>query len=157
MKRIVGILSTVAIAAALSVSPALAKKDGEEHGNGHGRGHGKPSENPRHDEGDSYHSDRGSHDHDILRGWVVGEYKKHCPPGLAKKDPPCIPPGQAKKFAAGAVLPEDGWTFVPDDIVGLLIPPPQGARYVRMDKNVYLVTEGTRKVIEAIELFSQID
>ncbi len=23
--------------------------------------------------------------------------KMHCPPGLAKKNPPCIPPGQAKK------------------------------------------------------------
>ena len=25
----------------------------------------------------------------------------HCPPGLAKKNPPCIPPGQAKKIYPG--------------------------------------------------------
>jgi hypothetical protein len=25
----------------------------------------------------------------------------HCPPGLARKNPPCVPPGQAKKWNLG--------------------------------------------------------
>ena len=27
-----------------------------------------------------------------------GSYARHCPPGLAKKSPACVPPGQARKY-----------------------------------------------------------
>ncbi len=135
--------------AALAASPALAKNN--KGNNGNGNGHNKEYS---YEYGDG-HKGHGN-DRDILRGYVIGHYKKHCPPGLAKKNPPCIPPGQAKKFEVGSRLPEHGWNYVPEDIVGELAPPPRGARYVRMDKNVYLITEGTRKVVEAIELFSEV-
>ncbi len=30
-----------------------------------------------------------------------GTHAAFCPPGLAKKDPPCVPPGQARKHGGG--------------------------------------------------------
>lgn len=140
------------VCAALAAAPALAKNN---KGNPH-KGQSRTESVEGHDQGNGRGQGKGN-DHDVLREYVVGHYKKNCPPGLAKKNPPCIPPGQAKKFAVGGTLPEDGWVFIPDDVASLLAPPPSGARYVRMDKDVYLMIEGTRKVLDAIELFSQVD
>jgi hypothetical protein len=72
-------LFLIAGAAALGFAgPALAKPG---HGNGHGNGHGPAMAVP---------------------GYGAGG----CPPGLAMKNPPCIPPGQAKKlFGIGQRVP----------------------------------------------------
>lgn len=44
-----------------------------------------------------------------------GQAAAHCPPGLAKKNPPCVPPGQAKggAYHVGDHI-RDGWVLVPD-------------------------------------------
>ena len=34
-----------------------------------------------------------------------------CPPGLAKKNPPCIPPGLAMKYRAGDFIRPDEWQY----------------------------------------------
>lgn len=34
-------------------------------------------------------------------GKSKGQIARHCPPGLAKKNPPCVPPGLAKKGGTG--------------------------------------------------------
>lgn len=79
------------IAGALALGfagPALAKP-----GNGHGNGHGK---------GFAY----GVQD---LRAYglsgPVGYGAGGCPPGLAKKAVPCVPPGQARKLGIGQAMP----------------------------------------------------
>jgi hypothetical protein len=60
-------------------APALAKP-GNGHGNGHGYGH------------------QNAYGANGPMGYGVGG----CPPGLAKKNPPCVPPGIAKQqFAIG--------------------------------------------------------
>ena len=72
------------IAALATTSPALADRG---HGNGHGNGHNDM---------------RG--DHQMSReGWGrFGAWGNNCPPGLAKKNNGCLPPGQARKrFNAG--------------------------------------------------------
>ena len=152
MKRISQVFCAAIVCAALLASPVAIAKNNK--GNG-GHGNGKPHASSSHD--DKRGGSHGGSDRDILRDYVIGHYKRHCPPGLAKKNPPCIPPGQAKKYRVGSFLPENSYVRVPRDVVELLVPPPSYARYVRVDKNVYLITEGTRKVIEAIELFSQVD
>ena len=70
----------IAGAAALGFAgPALAKPG---HGNGHGNSHAFGSQG------------------------MVGYGTGGCPPGLAKKNPPCVPPGQAKKlFGIGQRVP----------------------------------------------------
>ena len=65
--------------------PALAKP-----GNGHGNGHGY-----------AYGMSGGAYG---LNG-PVGYGAGGCPPGLAKKAVPCMPPGQAKKLGIGQIMP----------------------------------------------------
>jgi hypothetical protein len=72
------LLLTAAIAAFCVAAPAAAKP-----GNGHGHGYG--------------------HGYDSVD---MGYGRGGCPPGLAKKAIPCMPPGQAKKlFGVGQRVP----------------------------------------------------
>ena len=58
---------------------------------------------------------------------------KKCPPGLAKKNNGCMPPGQAKKWGMGRTLPGDlRYYDLPLDLLMRLPPPPAGHRYVRV-------------------------
>lgn len=71
-------LFLIAGAAALGIAgPSLAKPG---NGNGHGNGHG---------------------DHGYGYNGPVGYGHGGCPPGLAKKNNGCMPPGQARKLARG--------------------------------------------------------
>ncbi len=76
----------------------------------------------------------------------------HCPPGLAKKNNGCMPPGQAKKWRRGYALPHDVRYYdLPYDLVVRLPPPPQGHRYVRVASDILLIAIGSSMVIDAIE------
>lgn len=76
----------------------------------------------------------------------VGHGAQLCPPGLAKKSVPCVPPGHAKRYRVG------------DPIIGpyVVIEPPQrhGLRgdraYVRVADYVYRIDPDTRKVLNLI-------
>ena len=77
---------------------------------------------------------------------------KRCPPGLAKKNNGCMPPGQAKKWAVGQALPRDLVYYpVPQTVVVRLGVPPAGHRYVRVANDILLIAIGTRIVVDAIE------
>lgn len=148
-------LIAVSIAALVALPAAAEAKNGNGHGNGKGNGNGGFwGSSSKWQDADKPKSKKN--DKDILRSYVIAHYKRNCPPGLAKKNPPCIPPGQAKKYGVGSTLPRGGFEWVPDDVVSLLTPPPHNMRYARVDKNVYLIAEGTRKVVEAFELFSAV-
>lgn len=147
------IFKAVMIAAAISLATPAAVFAKNDKGGGHG--HGKGQSQSEHGRSGDHRHDRRS-DESILRGYVLNHYRQHCPPGLAKKNPPCVPPGQAKKYRIGSRLPEGGYVRLPSDIVSQLTPAPDYARYVRVDRNVYLISEGTRKVLDAFELFSAV-
>ncbi|WP_368744839.1 RcnB family protein [Desertibaculum subflavum] len=75
-----------------------------------------------------------------------------CPPGLAKKNNGCMPPGQAKKWAVGHPLPRDVVFYdLPHELVIKLRPPPSGYRYVRVAADILMIAVGTGMVIDAIE------
>jgi hypothetical protein len=79
-----------------------------------------------------------------------------CPPGLANKNPACMPPGLYKKFYRGDVIPHD-IGFRPIDYRRYdLRPPREGYRYIQIGRDAYLIAEGTRRVIEAINLFDAV-
>ena len=80
-----------------------------------------------------------------------------CPPGLAKKNNGCMPPGQAKKWRVGRPLPPDVVYFeLPPPLVVKLGPPPSGHRYVRVAADILLIAIGTGLIVDAIEDLSRI-
>jgi hypothetical protein len=88
---------------------------------------------------------------------VVGAGLNGCPPGLAKKSPPCLPPGQAKRlFEEGQRIPV-GYHFFTDysDIPELYrsrVPFDDDLRYIYRDDTVYVVDPRTRLVTDIIDL-----
>jgi Ni/Co efflux regulator RcnB len=75
-----------------------------------------------------------------------------CPPGLAKKNNGCLPPGQAKKYAIGQPLPRDVVFYpVPSSVIVQLGAPPAGHKYVRVATDILLIAVGTSMVVDAIQ------
>jgi hypothetical protein len=78
----------------------------------------------------------------------------HCPPGLAKKAVPCVPPGLVgKSVRVGHPLP-DGIRYVvlreSDWRRYGLDRPRRGSSYVLVDSEILRVADATLKVIEAV-------
>ena len=89
---------------------------------------------------------------------VVAEYygaqagKGKCPPGLAKKNNGCQPPGQAKKWQKGHPLPADVRYYeLPSELRIRLPLPPPNYRYVQIAGDILLIAVGTRMVVDAME------
>ncbi|MNJ98647.1 hypothetical protein D3C87_164140 [compost metagenome] len=89
----------------------------------------------------------------VVHDYYGSQFKAgKCPPGLAKKNNGCQPPGQAKKWARGYALPSNvDYYPVPSTLVARLAPPPSGYKYVRVASDILLITIGTSMVIDAIE------
>ena len=67
------------------------------------------------------------------------------------------PPGQAKKYRVGYPLPDDVvYVPVPRDLLVHLSPVPAGYQYVKVDKDVLLIAEASKKVIDAVTLLSAV-
>lgn len=102
----------------------------------------------------------GGHFNDRHRTTVHDYYgeqfrRGHCPPGLAKKNNGCMPPGHAKRWTVGQPLPGDVVFYdVPAEIVTVLGPPPAGHRYVRVARDILLITIGTGMVLDGIDALS---
>jgi hypothetical protein len=128
--------------AALGAVPSAANP-GRGHGNGPQAHHQAPQHGNR-----AAHRDRGQR--------FAG-----CPPGLAKKNPPCVPPGQARSQVrhgdrVGDVL-RVGDFIVIRDPRRYDLPQRPGWDYYRDSDRIYRVDSTTRRVLaiqELIEAFS---
>ena len=106
---------------------------------------------------DKRHKPRPSAFNDEQRGALHAYYNERmqsgdCPPGLAKKNNGCQPPGQAKKWRKGHALPKTVRYYnVPPEIVVRLGPPPSGHKYVRIASDILMIAIGTSMVVDAIE------
>lgn len=75
-----------------------------------------------------------------------------CPPGLAKKNNGCLPPGQARAWAMGQPLPAGVVVYPIDPAVQVRIGlPPAGYKYVRVASDILLIAIGSSMVIDAIQ------
>ena len=76
---------------------------------------------------------------------------RKCPPGLAKKNNGCMPPGQVRNWAVGQPLPA-GVTFyaVPQPVLVQLPPVPYGYRYGRVGGDIVLVYQKNNVVVDII-------
>jgi Ni/Co efflux regulator RcnB len=134
---------------------------------GHGKGGGKHDKADKHvakaekgkgqGRGGPREAKVGAYFTDSDRGAARTYYAQHygggkgCPPGLAKKNNGCLPPGQAKKYALGQPLPA-GVIFypVPSAVLVTLPPPPIGHKYVRVASDILLIAVGSSMVVDAI-------
>ena len=143
----------------LTWSSAFAEKPEWNKNNGPDRK--QPSSEARHKDAGKRQRDEarpGSYFRDehrvAIRDYYGREYGagKRCPPGLAKKANGCLPPGQAKKWQLGHVLPRDVIYYaVPPAVLVQLGSPPSGHKFVRVAGDILLIAMGTGMVIDAIQ------
>jgi hypothetical protein len=81
----------------------------------------------------------------------------HCPPGLAKKNPPCVPPGQVgKSYNVGDRYDGDGSWGDDDHRRYGLRRLPRGESYYRVGDSFLRVNDETRLVLELITVLTGI-
>ena len=138
--RIAPAALALGIALGLCAAPALAEKP---EWAGEGKGKGKVKQKKKHFDGDKRSHIRSYYDEEFRGGF--------CPPGLAKKNNGCMPPGQAKKWRVGRPLPQDVVIYdVPPALVVKIGVPPAGYKYVLVAADILLIAVGTRMVADAI-------
>lgn len=152
----------------LAAGPAMAEKPswaGSDKSDKHERGErrGDQRDGRRDDDRKSRHSEdrdstgRGRHfeqqQYVVVREYYAEHYRgRRCPPGLAKKNNGCMPPGQAKKWQVGRPLPREVIYYeVPQPLVMQIGLPPPGHRYVRVAGDILLIAIGTGMVVDAIQ------
>lgn len=144
--------------------PALAQKDDPP---GHGRG-GPPGKSQGAGAG---HGPKGSpsaaaspggvagavvvpdRDRATIQGYYRTQYLAgNCPPGLAKKESGCLPPGQARKlWVIGQPLPAGVvYAPLPGVLLGQLGAPPLGYEYIRVANDILLMAVGTQLIVSAV-------
>ncbi len=145
-------LAMFVVLAGLSVGGAWAGKP-------EGVGQGKPAKASKDHAAGNQPGAAVGHGFNAETRRVVNDYYgsrfrsgKKCPPGLAKKNNGCMPPGQAKKWAKGQPIPMDLRVYdLPKDLRLKLPPPPPNHRYVRVAADILLIAIGTQMVIDAME------
>jgi hypothetical protein len=74
-----------------------------------------------------------------------------CPPGLAKKNNGCMPPGQVKKHYRNETLgPGIVIQGLPPRLLELLMPPPPGYGWGYVDGDVMLYALATRLIVDLV-------
>ena len=157
-------IAFLSILCAALVSPASADND-----KGKGNSHGGPKDGKSdNDRGRGDNDDRGNRraddpvvgvpyqqivivdrDRNVVRTYYRSEYDAgRCPPGLAKKNNGCLPPGQAKKvWVIGQPLPPQiAYEPMPRALWTQLTPPPPGYEYVRVADDIVLMSTETRVI-----------
>ena len=93
---------------------------------------------------------------EAVRSYFVEKHGRgNCPPGLAKKDNGCLPPGQAKKrYVVGRSLPRGIVVGeLPRELSARIGPAPDGYRYGILDGDLLKLAVGTMLVVDAIDAF----
>lgn len=94
-----------------------------------------------------------SEDRRIVLDYYAGQARAgKCPPGLAKKNNGCQPPGQAKKWQRGQPLPRNvAYRDLPAELSVRLRVPPPSHRYVQIAGDILMIAIATGIVVDAIE------
>lgn len=133
-KRLGKTLPLVLLTASLICGALPAQAD---NGHGHGYGHDK-----KHDRHTSSHAWYYHDDHERYRPPVV--YYR-----------PWEPVAVVPVYRVGDRLPSHVHCHEPDrNIVAVLPPVYRGTRYVQVDQNVYLVSEASKQILDAVVLLS---
>lgn len=90
----------------------------------------------------------------LIRNYYSESRKSgNCPPGLAKKNNGCQPPGQIKKWRRGEPLPHDvDYYDLPGALLDELGRTPEGERLVQIGTDLLLISIGTGIVLDAFDV-----
>lgn len=157
-QRKTGRMLALLVAGLLATAGAMAEKPDWAGGGGkHGKSKQKEMQEHRGDSAPGQH-DRmerrfGDDQRAVVRNYYSEQYRVgRCPPGLAKKNNGCLPPGQARQWAVGQPLPRDVVYYsMPPSVVTQLGVAPAGHRYVRVASDILLIAIGTGLVVDAIQ------
>ena len=88
---------------------------------------------------------------DAVRSYYGQQYGNgRCPPGLAKKNNGCLPPGQVR-YTVGQPLPRTVTVYqVPQPVIVQLPIAPPGYRYVRAGNDILLISPQSQMVVDVI-------
>jgi Ni/Co efflux regulator RcnB len=158
----------LAIASVFLAGSAVAKDNDNGEGHGHGK-HEEKQEQKAQKKADKQWEKQhkqdakrerkevpvGGYFDDQHRAYVQQYYSQHygnkhgCPPGLAKKNNGCIPPGKARNWAVGQPIPRGVTVYsVPQPVIVQLAPAPYGYRYARIGNDIVLVQQQNNLIID---------
>ena len=155
-------IAFIALLCAALASPAFAQKDKDDKpgrggppdkaatASGKGQGQGQGGSQAAAPQINVVISDR---DRTSVYSYYRAQYAAgHCPPGLAKKNNGCLPPGQAKKLWAIGQPLAPGVVFypLPGALLAQLSPVPAGYQYVRVANDILMMAIGTRLIAGAV-------
>jgi Ni/Co efflux regulator RcnB len=102
--------------------------------------------------GSGAHGHFGDQQKNAVREYYSEEFRHgRCPPGLARKENGCMPPGLVKNWAVGQQLPREAiFHNLPETLAAQIGQPPAGQRYVRVADDILLIRSRTGLVIDAI-------
>ncbi|MEO8544917.1 MAG: DUF1236 domain-containing protein [Burkholderiaceae bacterium] len=161
----------MAITSLLVAGPVFSKGNGEDHGD-NGKGNRKHSqkfedkqdkqeakEYKKADKRERKEIQPGTYFNDeqrtVVREYYVQNYSngKKCPPGLAKKNNGCMPPGQAPHWVVGQPVPRGVTVYaVPQPVIVQLPPAPYGYRYARIGGDIVLVQQQSNLIVDIIQV-----
>jgi Ni/Co efflux regulator RcnB len=158
---------SLTIASLLFAGLALAKDKGDDYDNGgkHGNKHSQKDDKKaekaekKGETGERKEIKQGTYFDDqqriVVREYYTTSYRdgKRCPPGLAKKNNGCLPPGQARNWAVGQPIPRNVTIYsVAQPVIRMLPPAPYGYRYARIGGDIVLVQQQSNIIVDIIEI-----
>ena len=91
----------------------------------------------------------------LVRQYYTTTYSnaKRCPPGLAKKNNGCLPPGQVQQLVVGQPIPRNVTVYqVAQPVIRKLPAAPVGYRYERIGGDIVLVQQQTNIIVDIIQV-----
>lgn len=152
---------SLAIASLLFAGSAFAKDKGDDHDNGGNKQGNKHSQKSDKKAEKRQREDikQGAYFNDQQRIYVREYYtsnyggSKRCPPGLAKKNNGCLPPGQVRNWAVGQPVPRNVTVYsVAPPVIRMLPPAPYGYRYARIGGDIVLVQQQNNIIVDIIQV-----
>ena len=152
---------SLAIASLVLSASAFAKEKGDDHdndGNKHGNKHSQKYEKQA-EKREREEIKHGAYFNDQQRTFAREYYStayregKRCPPGLAKKNNGCLPPGQVRNWAVGQPVPRNVTVYsVAQPVIRMLPPAPVGYRYARIGGDIVLVQQQNNVIVDIIQV-----
>lgn len=157
---------TLAVASLLMAGAAIAKKDGDDHEKGgkHSQKHEDKAEKraekseKKAEKREREEIKQGAYFNDqqrtLVRQYYTTTYSnaKRCPPGLAKKNNGCLPPGQAQDLVVGQPVPKNVTVYqVAQPVIRKLPAAPAGYRYERIGGDIVLVQQENNIIVDIIK------